>query len=161
MHADFRADIVAALPKLRIQALAMTRNRADAEDLVQDSVANALAAEASFQPGTHFNAWMHRIVRNRFITTIRRRRPTTDLDDAPPGALSCPGGQVEALLLKQVSTAMDQLPEEGRKALEMLALHGMSHEEISQATGFAIGTSKSRVFRARRQLEEWMDGPVQ
>ncbi len=161
MHADFRDDIVAVLPKLRLQALAMTRNRADAEDLVQDSVTNALAAEASFQPGTHFNAWMHRIVRNRFITTVRRRRPTVDLDDAPAGALSRPAGQVHAVMLTQVAAAMDRLPEEGRRALEMLALDGMTYEEISEATGFAIGTGKSRVFRARRLMEAWIDGPTQ
>ena len=74
---------VTLLPKLRVQALALTRNRAAAEDLVQDAVANALAAQESFTPGTNFAAWMHRILRNRFISTLRKQRDTTDIEDLP------------------------------------------------------------------------------
>ena len=79
---EFHGLLVALLPKLRVQALALTRNRAAAEDLVQDAVANALAAQDSFTPGTNFAAWMHRILRNRFISTLRKQRETTDIDDA-------------------------------------------------------------------------------
>jgi RNA polymerase sigma-70 factor (ECF subfamily) len=158
MHASFEADLIAQLPKLRSQAMGMTRNRADAEDLVQDAVASAIAAAASFTPGTHFGAWMHRILRNRFISTLRRRRPTTELDNAPAAALSVQGDQESALLLKQVARGMARLTPEGRKALEMVALDGLSYIELSQASGQAIGTGKSRVFRARRQLQAWMDG---
>ena len=74
---------IAILPKLRVQALALTRNRAAAEDLVQDAVCNALSAQDSFIPGTNFAAWMHRILRNRFISNLRKRRDTTDIDDVP------------------------------------------------------------------------------
>ena len=85
MQTSFQADIIAVLPKLRRQAMAMTRNRADAEDLVQDAVASALAAASSFVPGTHFGAWMHRIVRNRFISVLRRRRPLEAEDESDRG----------------------------------------------------------------------------
>ncbi len=72
---EFHTQLVSLVPKLRIQALALTRNRAAAEDLVQDAVAaNALAAQDSFTPGTNFAAWMHRILRNRFISTLRKQR---------------------------------------------------------------------------------------
>ena len=79
----FHDQVIAILPKLRIQALALTRNRAAAEDLVQDAVCNALSAQQSFIPGTNFPAWMHRILRNRFISNLRKRRDTTDIDDVP------------------------------------------------------------------------------
>ena len=99
---EFHTQLVALVPKLRIQALALTRNRAAAEDLVQDAVANALAAQDSFTPGTNFAAWMHRILRNRFISTLRKQRETTDIEDLPSSAFavgrcgsrctqSCPG----------------------------------------------------------------------
>src|ERR1700678_2475973 len=77
----FHDQVIAILPKLRVQALALTRNRTAAEDLVQDSVCNALSAQNTFVPGTNFPAWMHRILRNRFISNLRKRRDTTDIDD--------------------------------------------------------------------------------
>ena len=85
---EFHGQLVALLPKLRVQALALTRNRAAAEDLVQDAVANALAAQDSFTPGTNFAAWMHRILRNRFISTLRKQRETTDIEDLPMSAFA-------------------------------------------------------------------------
>jgi RNA polymerase sigma-70 factor, ECF subfamily len=83
MTQSFHDQVITILPKLRVQALALTRNRAAAEDLVQDSVCNALSAQDSFIPGTNFAAWMHRILRNRFISNLRKRRDTTDIADVP------------------------------------------------------------------------------
>ncbi len=79
MNTPFHDQLLAILPKLRIQALALTRNRSAAEDLVQEAVCNALRAQASFVPGTNFPAWMHRILRNRFISDRRKHRDTADM----------------------------------------------------------------------------------
>ena len=79
----FHDQIIAILPKLRIQALALTRNRAAAEDLVQDAVCNALSAQQSFIPGTNFPAWMHRILRNRFISNLRICEASRRLEKTP------------------------------------------------------------------------------
>jgi len=98
------------LPKLRVQALALTRNRAAAEDLVQDAVANALAAQESFTPGTNFAAWMHRILRNRFISTLRKQRETTDIDDLPMSAFAVSGAHDDRMVLKELSRALGRLP---------------------------------------------------
>jgi len=68
LPSEFHTDLIAMLPQLRIQALALARNRAAADDLVQDAAMNALAAQDSFTPGTNFRAWMYRILRNRFIS---------------------------------------------------------------------------------------------
>ena len=158
MPSDFHADLVAALPKLRIQALALTRNRAAADDLVQDAAMNALAAQGSFTPGTNFAGWMHRILRNRFISGVRKRRETTDIDDAPSASLAVQAGHEDRLALRELQRALGGLPPEQHEALFMVVLQGLSYEEVAEATGCAVGTAKSRVFRARRQLQAWLMG---
>ncbi len=154
----FHAGLITLLPKLRVQALALTRNRAAAEDLVQDAVANALAAQNSFTPGTNFAAWMHRILRNRFISTLRKQRETTDIDDLPSSAFAVSGAHEDRLILKELGAALNRLPSDQREALFMVVLQGLSYEEVAEATGCAVGTAKSRVFRARRQLQTWLMG---
>jgi RNA polymerase sigma-70 factor, ECF subfamily len=154
----FHDQVIAILPKLRVQALALTRNRAAAEDLVQDAVCNALSAQDSFIPGTNFAAWMHRILRNRFISNLRKRRDTTDIDDLPSSAFACDAAHEDRLALKELSKAMARLPTDQREALVMVVIHGMSYETLAETTGCAVGTAKSRVFRARRQLESWLFG---
>ncbi|WP_149537848.1 sigma-70 family RNA polymerase sigma factor [Siccirubricoccus phaeus] len=155
---EFHGQLVALLPKLRVQALALTRNRAAAEDLVQDAVANALAAQDSFTPGTNFAAWMHRILRNRFISTLRRQRETTDIEDLPMSLFAVGAAHDDRLVLKELSRALGRLPADQREALFMVVLQGLSYEEVAEATGCAVGTAKSRVFRARRQLQAWLEG---
>ena len=160
MNPSFHDQIVGILPKLRVQALALTRNRAAAEDLVQDAVCNALSAQDSFIPGTNFAAWMHRILRNRFISNLRKRRDTTDIDDVPASTFATEAAHEDRLALKELAQAMTRLPSDQREALVMVVVHGMSYEDLAEATGCAVGTAKSRVFRARRQLEAWLLGEV-
>jgi RNA polymerase sigma-70 factor (ECF subfamily) len=158
MTNEFHAQLVALLPRLRVQALALTRNRAAAEDLVQDAVANALAAQDSFTPGTNFAAWMHRILRNRFISTLRKQRETIDIEDLPAGAFAVAATHDDRLVLKELGRAVNRLPVDQREALFMVVLQGLSYDEVATATGCAVGTAKSRVFRARRQLQAWLMG---
>jgi RNA polymerase sigma-70 factor, ECF subfamily len=155
---DFHGALIALLPKLRVQALALTRNRAAAEDLVQDAVANALAAQDSFTPGTNFAAWMHRILRNRFISTLRKQRETTDIEDLPASAFAVSAAHEDRMVLKELGRALNRLPSDQREALFMVVLQGLSYEDVAAATGCAVGTAKSRVFRARRQLQAWLMG---
>ena len=155
---SFHDQIIGIVPKLRVQALALTRNRAAAEDLVQDAVCNALSAQDSFIPGTNFAAWMHRILRNRFISNLRKRRDTTDIEDVPSSSFATDAPHEDRLALKELGRAMTRLPPDQREALVMVVVHGMSYEALAEATGCAVGTAKSRVFRARRQLETWLLG---
>ncbi len=158
MANEFHGQVIALLPRLRVQALALTRNRAAADDLVQDAVANALAAQNSFTPGTNFAAWMHRILRNRFISTLRKQRETTDIEDVPASAFAVSATHEDRLILKELGNAVNRLPADQREALFMVVLQGMSYEDVAEATGCAVGTAKSRVFRARRQLQTWLAG---
>jgi len=154
----FHDLLIQHLPVLRQQAMALTRNRADAEDLLQTSVASALAAKASFQPGTNFRAWMGSIIRNRFLSNCRRRRETVSIDDAPPSTLSRSGGQEESLAMRELRHHMARLPAQQRLLLLLISVEGRSYEEVSQQTGVPVGTLKARVSRTRKQLRVWMLG---
>lgn len=154
----FHELMVANLPSLRIHALALTRHRADAEDLLHSAVASALAAQASFELGTNFRAWMTRILRNRFFSNIRARRETVDIDDAPASVLSRSGGQEEGLAVQELHRCLARLPSDQRVILLMITVQGLSYEEASVELGAAVGTLKCRVFRARRQLRRMMLG---
>jgi RNA polymerase sigma-70 factor (ECF subfamily) len=153
---EFNRQLTAILPRLRIQALGLTRNAAAADDLVQNAITNALKARSSFTPGTNFPAWMHRILRNRFISDTRKSRPRIDIDDVPEAALAVPAAHEDGLILKELHRALGKLPAYQREALFMVVLQGMSYEAVAEATGCAVGTAKSRVFRARQQLQTWL-----
>jgi RNA polymerase sigma-70 factor (ECF subfamily) len=159
---DFHDLMMAALPSLRQQALALTRNRADADDLVQTAVANALAARASFEPGTNFRAWMGSILRNRFLSDCRRRRPTASIEDAPPASLARSGGQEESLAMRELRHHLARLPADQRLLLMMISVQGVSYEEASAQMGIPVGTLKARVSRTRAQLRSWIlgEGPA-
>jgi RNA polymerase sigma-70 factor (ECF subfamily) len=155
---EFHKLIVTTLPRLRVQALALTRNRSDADDLVQAAVTSALAAKDSFTPGTNFGAWMFRILRNRFISDVRRKRETTELDDVPSSAFARPGAQEDSLVMRELRGHLARLPVEQRTALLMVTVQGLSYEEVAAAMECAVGTAKCRVFRARQTLQRWLTG---
>ncbi len=154
----FNEQVVGILPRLRVRAAALTRNRAAADDLVQETVMKALAARESFAAGSNFRAWMQRILYNHFISTVRKQRELPDPAGLLAAGLTSHGQHENRLILKELRAAILRLPRDQRAALLMVALDGMSYEEVSEATGWAIGTCKSRVFRARRQLERWLAG---
>jgi len=155
---DFHDLLIQHLPVLRQQAMALTRNRADAEDLLQTSVASALTAKQSFELGTNFRAWMGSIIRNRFLSNCRRRRETVSIDDAPPSMLSRSGGQEENLAMAELRHHMARLSAQQRLLLLWISVEGRSYEEVSQQTGVPVGTLKARVSRTRKQLRVWILG---
>jgi len=99
---------------------------------------------------------MHRILRNRFISNLRNHRVTTDIDDVPQSAFATGAAHEDRLALKELDRALTMLPADQREALLMVVVHGMSYDALADAAGCAVGTAKSRVFRARRQLEAWL-----
>jgi RNA polymerase sigma-70 factor (ECF subfamily) len=155
---DFNALLVAHLPQLRRQALALTRHKADAEDLLQTAVTSAIIARESFTPGTNFKAWVTCILRNRFLSNIRQRRMLVDLGDVPEGLLGRNGQQEGYLEIIELKRQMLRLPADQLMILLMISVEGMSYDDASVQLGIAAGTLKCRVFRARAQLEAWMHG---
>lgn len=153
---NVQQQLIAMMPRMRIWALALTRNGAAADDLVQDTAARVLAAQDSFQPGTNFTAWVHRIMRNHFISGVRAQREYVPLDGAPEVLVG--DAQEDRTALRELSWAMRRLPLNHQAALSMIVLEEHSYEDAAAMTGCATGTLKSRVHRARAHLRAHLDG---
>lgn len=155
---DFHVDLKALLPRLRIYALSLTRDRDRADDLVQDAVVKALAGQRSFQPGTNFPAWVFRIQRNEFISGLRRQRPTVPLDDVIANALSHAPAQESGLIMREFTKAFGLLAACQREALLLAVLEGWSYQRIAVQSDVSVGTVKSRISRARTALKLMLTG---
>ena len=158
MTGDFHVDLKALLPRLRIYALSLTRDRDRADDLVQDAVVKALAGQHSFQPGTNFPAWIFRIQRNEFISGLRRQRPTVPLDDAIAATLSHAPAQESGLIMREFTKAFGLLASGQREALLLSVLEGWSYRQIAVLSDVSVGTVKSRISRARTVLNQMLSG---
>jgi RNA polymerase sigma-70 factor, ECF subfamily len=140
----------------------LTRNRDEAEDLVQETYVKALKGFSSFQLGTNFRAWMYRILRNTFLTsrTGLRATMTVPLDpeeDLPDRALE--RETPETILIERsnwqlVHSAIEQLPVHFRETLLLCEVEEMSYQEIAETLSIPIGTVMSRLSRARMALGE-------
>jgi RNA polymerase sigma-70 factor (ECF subfamily) len=138
----------------------LVRDPAEAEDLVQETYARALGAIGRFKDGSDLKAWLFRILRNAFIDLHRqheRRRTEGGLDtvvEDPARAVDgVESGQVRRLVGREIEEAMSSLSEEARLAV-LLDLEGFSEAEMAECLGCAVGTVKSRLFRARAALRE-------
>ena len=140
----------------------LTRNREEAEDLVQETYAKALKGFSSFRLGTNFRAWMYRILRNTFLTsrTGLQARMTLSLDseeDEPE--LPVEGNTPETILMEHsnlqlVQSAIDELPIYFREILLLSDVEEMSYQEIAETLSIPIGTVMSRLSRARKTLRD-------
>ena len=150
---DFHEQLKAILPRLRVYALSLTRDRDAADDLVHDTVVKALTGRKSFEPGTNLSAWVFRIQRNEFISGLRRMRPTVPVDSAVAETLSHQPHQESRLVMREFMSAFGKLAPTQREALLLAVLEGQSYEVIATHTGVSVGTVKSRISRARDTLE--------
>ena len=117
-----------------------------------------LLAKESFVPGTNFSAWVHRIMINHFISSVRNKREYNDLDQAPE--INVSASQEERAGIRELNVAYQRLPKEQKEALHLIGLQEQSYEEAAEATGCAVGTLESRVHRARTLLREQMCGEI-
>ncbi len=153
MAEAFETELLTILPKLRATAVMFTRDRSAADDLLQDSIVLALSAQSSFTPGTNLSAWMYRLMRNRFISLLRRRRfATVSLDDPAALAVGAWGDQEDHMAQIELERALEDLPIAQREALLLVGAAGHSYEDAAMALGCSVGTVKSRVSRARLTL---------
>ncbi len=156
MTEDFRRLLVTTLPQMRGYALIKTRNQSEADDLLQQTALNALKAEHQFTMGTNFKAWLHRIMINEFISSIRRKKANLNIDDIPEEFLGQNGDQDEKLLERQVLKAIDKIPAPQRTVINMICVGEMSYFEAAKALRCSVGTVKSRLWRARRAIHAFV-----
>jgi RNA polymerase sigma-70 factor, ECF subfamily len=151
----FRRELLESVPALRAFARSLVGEPDQADDLVQEAVTRALTHAGSFTPGTNMKAWLFTILRNQFISEIRRRtREATDSNEAAMAVIGRPAGQEVGLHVRDFRRAFDELPVEQREALMLIGAEGFSYDEAAGIAGCAVGTMKSRVSRARRALSQ-------
>ncbi len=140
----------------------LTQDRAEAEDLVQETYVKALKGFASFQQGTNFRAWMYKILRNTFLTsrTGLKTSMTVSLDDeeesiADPATAATPESVLLAHADRQtIENALEELPAKFREIILLCDVEEMSYQEIAATLAIPIGTAMSRLSRARKAMRE-------
>jgi RNA polymerase sigma-70 factor (ECF subfamily) len=168
LEARFEAEALPLLNAMYSAAFRLTRNAADAEDLIQETFLRAYRGFHQFEEGTNLKAWLYRILMNTFINSYRKkqREPQTISDEevedwylyskmAERGAEpSAETSVLESLPDEDVQEALSSLPEQFRIAVLLADVEGFSYKEIAEITGVPIGTVMSRLHRGRRALEK-------
>ena len=167
LRARFERDAIPLRASLYRRALRMTHDRADAEDLVQDTMLRAFARFQSFRQGTNLNAWLHRILTNIYINSYRKKQrqpapyPTTEITDqqlahnakhSSRGLRSAEDEALDALPDAVIKAAMQALPEQFRMVVYYADVEDLKYMQIAEIMDTPKGTVMSRLHRGRRQL---------
>lgn len=155
--ADPRDELAVHIPSLRAFAISLTRNVAEADDLVQDTILKGWSNIEKFTIGTDMRAWLFTILRNTFFSARRKtRREVADPDGIHAGSLFEKPAHDGRLAFSDFQRAFDQLSAEHREVLILVGANGYSYEEAAEMMGVATGTAKSRANRARARLCEML-----
>ena len=157
-----RTSLLILIPALRAFARTFCRNKDDADDLVQETLSRALANLERFERGTRMKAWLFTIMRNTFLTGIKKtNRESPGQDDCVSGQSVTAPSQEWAQRSREVAQAIDQLPEDQRQVIVLIGMIGIGYDDAATICDCAIGTIKSRLNRARARLTETLgEDPV-
>jgi RNA polymerase sigma-70 factor (ECF subfamily) len=167
---SFESDVQEFLPQLYSAALRMTRNPADAEDVLQEALLKAFRGYHTFKAGTNLKAWMYRILTNTYINKYRQkaRRPSEvelgeledlylfkRMGDTSTGGASASAEQeaLDSFVDADIKAAVEDLPENFRLPVLLADVEGFSYKEIAEIMDVPIGTVMSRLHRGRKQLQ--------
>lgn len=157
--ATFKQRLAATIPHLRAFAYSLCGKMDVADDLVQDTMLKAWGARARFRPDTSMRAWTFVILRNCYISQMRRNKFTAPYDEGvAERTLTANADQQAPLHLEDVRMALMQLGADQREAIILVGAGGFSYEEAAEICDCAVGTMKSRVSRARAALVAMLDG---
>ena len=155
---DFKRELAAVIPHLRAFGRSLSGSRDLADDLVQETLLKAWAARNRFQAGTNMRAWTFIILRNHYLSQMRRSRFRGEWDDVTADRLlAAPASQDKHVELSDMQRALLQLPQPQREALILVGAGGFAYEEAAEICGVAVGTIKSRVARGRAALEQILE----
>lgn len=150
---DFQHCLLAAVPRLRAFAIGLCGKAEGADDLVQETLVRAWANQAAFRPGTNLIAWLYTILRNAFYTEFRKHRhKVEDADGQFAARLAYRPPQESHIEFQEFHAALAKLPHDLREALLLVGASGLPYEAAAEICGCAVGTMKSRVYRARTRL---------
>src|SRR5690242_11150597 len=164
--AEFAREALPWIDDVYRFALSLTRDEADADDVVQETYLRAYRSWHTFIPGTDCRRWLFTICRNVFLRSRERQRPTVDLDDGEQDAVAASSVYSAARergyddifarldLAPALREALDELAEPFRSAVILVDVEDMSYESAAEVMGVPIGTVRSRLFRGRRLLQE-------
>ncbi len=163
---SFQADLIALLPRLRRFARSLAGDADRADDLVQEACERALRSQDGFTPGTRFDSWMFRILRNLWLDGHRRRAARGGVHETLDDAESIPGADgtgiaMTRLDLMDAERALLRLPQEQREALVLTCIEDLSYAEAAAVLGVPPGTVMSRAARGRIALARAMGLPVE
>lgn len=155
---SFELELEGILPRLRRFAHALSKDRVEADDLLQSSVERALRARTKWQPGTRLDSWLYTIVRNQWIDTVRararRNKYLTPLEEAESHGEDPRSAMDASIELKRMMRLMEQLPDEQREVVALILIEGFGYREVAEMLGVPIGTVSSRLVRGRNALLE-------
>ena len=159
---EFKKQLADVIPHLRAFGRSLSGNRDLADDLVQETLLKAWAARERFQAGTNMRAWTFIILRNLFLSQMRRARFKGEWDELTASKiLAAPASQDRHIELSDMQRALMHLPQPQREALILVGAGGFAYEEAAEICGCAVGTIKSRVARGRAALEQILqDGAI-
>ncbi len=156
---EFKQQLAIVIPHLRAFGRSLSGSRDLADDLVQETLLKAWAARKRFQAGTNMRAWTFIILRNLFLSQMRRARFKGEWDDVTAAKiLAAPASQDKHIELGDMQRALLHLPQPQREALILVGAGGFAYEEAADICGCAVGTIKSRVARGRVALEALLTG---
>jgi len=155
--ARFLDDLQWTLPHLRRYARSLTRDSTLADDLVQDTLERAIARRRHFRTGSNLRSWTFTLMHNLHIDQCRRnrRRQATSFEETQSRKTeSAPPNQLWALQLQDLARCLERLRSDEQEVLLLVGVRGLAYEEAARELGIALGTVKSRLFRARMHLRE-------